>query len=65
MLYHKNSENLDADRIFLKVVKLASGEYCWQLGIAGLFSAWLAIRCSLRQVQPVIEKMIASASIHV
>ena len=30
--YHKNPENLGADRNFLKVVELGEGEYCWLLG---------------------------------
>ncbi len=30
--YHRNPENLGADRNFLKVVELAEGEYCWLLG---------------------------------
>ena len=30
--YHRNSENLGADRNFLKVVEIAQGEYCWLLG---------------------------------
>lgn len=32
ILYQKNPENLGADRNFLKVMELASGEYCWLLG---------------------------------
>lgn len=30
--YHRNPENLGADRNFLKVVEIAQGEYCWLLG---------------------------------
>ena len=30
--YHRNPENLGADRNFLKVVELGQGEYCWLLG---------------------------------
>lgn len=30
--YHKNEENIGADRNFLKVIEIASGEYCWWLG---------------------------------
>lgn len=30
--YHKNPENLGADRNFLKVVEQAEGEYCWLMG---------------------------------
>ncbi len=30
--YHRNPENLGADRNFLKVVELGEGEYCWLLG---------------------------------
>lgn len=32
VVYSKNSENLGADRNYLKVVELASGEYCWLMG---------------------------------
>lgn len=30
--YHKNKENLGADKNYLKVVDIANGEYCWYLG---------------------------------
>jgi abequosyltransferase len=30
--YHKAKENMGADRNFLKVAELATGEYCWLLG---------------------------------
>jgi len=32
IVYHKNEENLGADKNFLKVIKIANGEYCWYLG---------------------------------
>lgn len=32
IIYHKNEENIGADRNFLKVVEIANGEYCWLLG---------------------------------
>ncbi len=32
IVYHKNEENLGADRNFLKVIEIANGEYCWYLG---------------------------------
>jgi abequosyltransferase len=32
IIYHRNSENLGADRNFLKCVEIASGEYCWLMG---------------------------------
>lgn len=32
VVYSKSSENLGADRNYLKVVELASGEYCWLMG---------------------------------
>jgi len=32
IIYHKNHENIGADRNFLKVVEIANGEYCWYLG---------------------------------
>lgn len=32
LAYSKNSENLGADRNYLRVVELASGEYCWLFG---------------------------------
>lgn len=32
IVYSKNSENLGADKNYLKVVELASGEYCWLMG---------------------------------
>ncbi len=32
IVYHVNSENLGADRNFLKCVEIASGEYCWLMG---------------------------------
>jgi abequosyltransferase len=35
--YHKNPENLGADRNYLKVVELAEGEYCWLLGSDDIF----------------------------
>jgi abequosyltransferase len=31
-VFHKWKENMGADRNFLKVVELASGEYCWLMG---------------------------------
>ena len=32
IVYHKNKENIGADRNFLKVIEIANGEYCWWLG---------------------------------
>lgn len=32
IVYHRNKENIGADRNFLKVVELACGEYCWIVG---------------------------------
>ena len=32
LIYSKNNENLGADRNYLRVVELASGEYCWLFG---------------------------------
>lgn len=32
LVYSKNCENLGADRNYLRVVELASGEYCWLFG---------------------------------
>ncbi len=32
LVYSKNDENLGADRNYLRVVELASGEYCWLFG---------------------------------
>ncbi|GIW23336.1 MAG: glycosyl transferase [Candidatus Sericytochromatia bacterium] len=32
IVYNKNNENLGADRNYLKVIEIASGEYCWFLG---------------------------------
>lgn len=32
VVYSKSSENLGADKNYLKVVELASGEYCWLMG---------------------------------
>lgn len=32
IIYHKNEENIGADRNFLKVIEIANGEYCWYLG---------------------------------
>jgi len=32
IVYHKNNENLGADRNFLKAVDIASGDYIWLLG---------------------------------
>ncbi|BBG65029.1 glycosyltransferase [Hydrogenimonas sp.] len=43
--YHKNKENLGADKNFLKAVELASAELCWFLG-----SDDLAIKSSLEQI---------------
>ncbi|SDN50902.1 abequosyltransferase [Desulfonauticus submarinus] len=32
IVYHKNEENIGADRNYLKVIEIANGEYCWWLG---------------------------------
>jgi abequosyltransferase len=32
LVYHRADENMGADRNFLKVVELASGDYCWLMG---------------------------------
>ena len=32
IIYHKNKDNLGADRNYLKVIEIANGEYCWFLG---------------------------------
>jgi len=32
LIYHRATQNLGADRNFLKVVELASGNYCWLMG---------------------------------
>ena len=32
IVYHKNTENIGADRNFLKVIEIANGKYCWWLG---------------------------------
>ena len=32
IVYHRNATNTGADQNYLKVVELASGEYCWLLG---------------------------------
>jgi len=32
IVYHKNEENLGADKNYLKVVEIANGDYCWFLG---------------------------------
>jgi abequosyltransferase len=32
LVYHRNPENLGADRNFLKAVTIATGEYCWLMG---------------------------------
>lgn len=32
IVYYRHSENVGADRNYLKVVELASGEYCWLFG---------------------------------
>lgn len=32
LVYHRASENMGADRNFLKVVELATGDFCWLMG---------------------------------
>ena len=32
IIYHKNKENIGADRNFLKVIEIANGKYCWFMG---------------------------------
>ncbi|GAA3722761.1 glycosyltransferase family 2 protein [Sphingomonas cynarae] len=32
LVYERSAENLGADRNFLKVIELASGDYCWLMG---------------------------------
>ncbi|WP_054692472.1 glycosyltransferase family 2 protein [Geotalea toluenoxydans] len=32
LVYHKNSENLGADRNYLQAVAIASGDFCWLMG---------------------------------
>jgi len=72
--YHKAKENMGADRNFLKVAELATGEYCWLLGsddalADGAISTVLpmlgvAVRLPHRQKKHVIryEKYSAIAS---
>lgn len=49
--YRKNDKNLGADLNYLKVVELATGEYCWFIG-----SDDLIIKNKLKEVLEYIEK---------